>query len=100
VHLDASPESSERDIEAIVISDIHANLDAQTHIAAFLTQLAKIEPHLKILVEGARGRVDTSLLAYFPDSLIRGKIADRLLTEHRLSGVEYFSATETRSANI
>ncbi|MDP3980789.1 MAG: fructose-bisphosphatase class II, partial [Chlamydiota bacterium] len=78
----------------IHIQDSHAHFQAQQNITElisyFFNRFPDAVPKL-ILLEGAYGLVDPSVLAFLPDQDIRKRIATYFLKQGLITGAEYYS---------
>jgi len=88
----------------ILIQDLHAHYGVQKNIAGLLDFLSDKLPHkgaipFALAVEGASGRVDSSIMALFPDEKIKLAASDYLMREGELTGAEYF-AIKHRQPNL
>lgn len=82
----------------ILIQDLHAHYGVQKTISGLLSHYAEQGiAKDSVAVEGAEGPVDTSLLSLFPDAGVRARVADRLLREGLISGMEATAVTSGRS---
>jgi hypothetical protein len=87
----------------VLIKDLHAHYGVQKNIAGLLDFLTeklskqKISPFaplksipFALSVEGVQGPVDSSLLALFPNDLVKEEASQFLMREGELTGAEYF----------
>lgn len=82
------------------IRDAHRKLDSQYSISRLLEHLADKYQLGFVSMEGAAGPVHTGLLASFPDTESRDRMADGLLKQGRLSASEYFAITSNREIKL
>lgn len=77
----------------ILIQDLHANASVQNTITKLLQFYDKqgVLPN-QVLVEGAEGLIDSSLLATIPDADLKEEVCQDLITQGDLTGAEYFAA--------
>ncbi len=85
----------------IHIQDLHCNSEAQMNVSKILEVVTStihnsLSPAQKllILVEGAKGEIDTSLFGSFPDEKLKEEVALTFLKEGRLSAAEFFAITQ------
>lgn len=78
--------------DVILVLDAHANLDAQRNISLFLRSVTENIQAPRILVEGAVGYVDTSLLSLYPNIKTRNAVTENLFRKMHINGTELFSA--------
>jgi len=84
-----------------LIQDAHGNLSAQEsiyHIVSHLVDRFAEKP--VVLLEGAAGEVDTSLISKYPDPEMKMRVANRLFKEGQIDGVEQFSILEKPDLNM
>lgn len=75
----------------IYIQDAHTNFEAQKSIKEILSYLTK-EYGLKVIgVEGAVSPLEPNVLKFFKDHAKNARIAERLVKNGELSGVEWFA---------
>jgi len=78
-----------------LIQDAHGNLSAQESIYQIISELLNALPEKPVvLLEGAAGEVNTSLLSKYPDSETKIRVAKRLFEEGQIDGVERFNIIE------
>lgn len=75
----------------ILIQDLHGNQAVQRNIARLLDAVNR-KTDFALGVEGAEGVIDSSVMALFPDSTLKKKALDFLLSQDEISGAEYFAA--------
>ena len=83
--------TDESDRWIIHIQDAHCNLEAQTNIAKIIRRLRKQGRMDIVLVEGAEGAIDPSVLKDYPDKKSKMIVSEYLLKNSDISGAEYFS---------
>lgn len=78
----------------LLVMDLHANAGVQRRIASLLgiyqKRLGPTHP-FEVLVEGASGPVDLSLLADCPDRSLRTAVSELLLKEAELTGPAHYA---------
>jgi CheY-like chemotaxis protein/serine/threonine protein kinase len=74
----------------ILIQDLHAHYGVQKNIAGILEFLSK-RTSFKVAVEGAAGPIDSSVMALFPDKVIRREASEFMMRQGELTGAEYFA---------
>lgn len=76
----------------ILIQDLHANPSVQASIKGLLEYFTRRGFGQSLYVEGASGRVDSSLLAALPAGPDKDKICEDLVQSADLTGAEWFAA--------
>ncbi len=90
-----------KDSELIInIQDSHANLDAQSSIGRVLDEFGAAYNIELIGLEGSAGRMDTDLVAEFPDERVRGDVAEGLLKKTMISAAEYRNILQGGGAEL
>ncbi|MFC1668589.1 hypothetical protein ACFL1T_04335, partial [Chlamydiota bacterium] len=78
----------------IHIKDMHCQYDAQMNIANLIKHISKEYGVTDVMVEGAAGKVDTSLFGAFPDKKVLEKVAKEFVKKGIVTGPEYLSMVE------
>ncbi|MFH1383378.1 MAG: ARMT1-like domain-containing protein, partial [Candidatus Omnitrophota bacterium] len=86
-----SQESVSAAPRVVFIDDAHCNYEVQKKIASILKVLHAREKNITVGVEGAFGRIDTTLFSTYPDQTTKEKVFDTYVKEGTISGVELFS---------
>ncbi len=84
----------------INVQDLHCNAEVERNISGILSVLTKRYGVKKVFLEGASGRVDTSWLGNIKDKTLKKKLIEGMLNEGILTGTEYYSLTNEKSAEI
>lgn len=95
----ANEPSSQRLV--ILIQDLHVNAEVQKTIAKileFYDAQGVLPPN--VLIEGAQGLTDTTILASIKDPKLKEAACQRLLEEGDLTGMEYFMAQKGLSHSL
>ena len=77
----------------IHIQDAHSNYEAQKHIGEILKYLSETQSLKLVNVEGATGRLYTSLFSSYPDPKVRQAVGEYLLREDQFTGPEWMAVT-------
>ena len=75
------------------IQDAHSNYEAQKHIGEILKYLSETQSLKLVNVEGATGRLYTSLFSSYPDPKVRQAVGEYLLREDQFTGPEWMAVT-------
>lgn len=84
----------------IHIQDAHCNLDAQQNISNILRKMLGKNRLDLVLLEGASGKIDPSVLKDYPDKTSRNNVSDYLLKSADISGSEYFLITQDSNVPV
>ncbi|MDP8218936.1 MAG: GNAT family N-acetyltransferase [Candidatus Theseobacter exili] len=83
-----------------LIKDLHCHYEAQMNISKIVNALTKHFNINLVLVEGATGLVDTSLIAAFPDSKIKRAVARQFVRKGQVTGPEFLSITRDKDSPL
>ncbi|MBI4430710.1 MAG: hypothetical protein HY587_03245 [Candidatus Omnitrophica bacterium] len=79
----------------VLIEDAHGNLSAQKNIYEITRHLVSAQPEKPlVLLEGAVGTVDTSLVSRYPDQKVKERVANRLFNNGQIDGIELLNINE------
>jgi len=92
-------QASQNSPMVVHIQDAHCVYDAQKSTAQIIEHLVGQENFKLILMEGAFGVIDTSILKALPETY-RQQGIERLLKRARINGVDYFSATSKNASDV
>lgn len=82
----------------VLLQDLHINYSVQKHIQALLQfyDIKRLLPS-HVAVEGAAGPIDASLLADFPDRVVRRNVADYFVRKGELTGAGAYAVESGKS---
>jgi hypothetical protein len=76
----------------IYIQDLHCNYEIQSNISRMLDLLARHTGLKLVGVEGAAGTLDMAKLSTFPLASVKKRVADYLLRQGKITGMESYAA--------
>ena len=82
------------------IQDAHVNEEAQRNIGRIIEYLKNKQGLKLVAIEGASGRVNTQIVAAFPDQWARETVADYYLAQGLLNGPEHAAITSSPDLQI